>query len=320
MSVRHLRALKPVVAAARCIALGLLATACAHPTSAPSAASSSLTGVASSLVPPAVVASSPSPMSASPPLESRASTISPPPISASGSPREVLLGAKDSGRLVVVPPGAILEVDLTAPAPSAIEPAYSENEAVLHRVASSGSTEGGPTSTARFVALAVGDVRIVGQIRADCGPNVACQAAGGYFFSVSVTSNAPPLNLAGSARQAPPQPPVLCTWKGTPTPDGHLIVTAATASVTIGFTSSAVSRQTQTADLRVVSTAGKLVYDYAAAHAGSPISTAATQPTTLTLAWQGRGQLPAGDYEVSVPVMVDGQIFATCNAVWRVRP
>jgi hypothetical protein len=100
-----------------------------------------------------------------------------------------VVGSKNSVRLIVVHPGAIIEVDLTAPAPDKIEPAYSENEAVVHRVASSGSTEGGPTSTARFVALAVGEVRIIGQIRADCSPNVACQAAGGYFFRVSVTSN-----------------------------------------------------------------------------------------------------------------------------------
>jgi hypothetical protein len=89
----------------------------------------------------------------------------------------------------VVRLGAIIEVGLTAPAPDGIEPAYSENEAVVHRVASSGSTEGGPTSTARFVALAVGNVRIIGQIRPDCGPNIACQAAGGFYFLVSVTDN-----------------------------------------------------------------------------------------------------------------------------------
>jgi len=87
----------------------------------------------------------------------------------------------------VVHPGALIEVDLTAPAPSTIEPAFSANETVVHRVADSGSP--GPTSTARFVAVAVGEVRIIGQIQTHGAPTVACQAAGGFFFLVSVTAN-----------------------------------------------------------------------------------------------------------------------------------
>jgi hypothetical protein len=160
---------------------------------------------------------------------------------------------------------------------------------------------------------------------------LASCASGSKVTSLSQPSaNTTPYTLTGSpsdtsaepdgsaARQAPPQPPVLCTWNGTPTPDGHLIVNATTASVTIGFTSSAASGQMRTANLRVVSSAGRVVYDYAAAHGGSPPSTAVTQPTTLTLDWRSPGQLPAGDYDVSVPVMVDGQILANCTAGWRV--
>jgi hypothetical protein len=86
-----------------------------------------------------------------------------------------------------VHPGAIIEVDLTETAPFTIAPAYSENEAVVHQVASSGSA--GLTSTARFVAVAVGEVRLIGLIQTHCAPTVACQAAGGFFFLVSVTDD-----------------------------------------------------------------------------------------------------------------------------------
>ena len=183
MSVRRMGTFRPVIVAVSCAALGFLVTACASA----STAASSLSGVQSSPVPSAsVVASSPAPVSSSPPV-STAPSISLPPISASGSPPEVVVGSQDSGRRIVVHPGALIEVDLTAPAPSTIEPAFSANETVVHRVADSGSP--GPTSTARFVAVAVGEVRIVAEIIADCGPGIACQAAGGYDFLVSVTAS-----------------------------------------------------------------------------------------------------------------------------------
>lgn len=128
----------------------------------------------------------------------------------------------------------------------------------------------------------------------------------------------PGFNATIPVRHAAPPPPVVCNWLGTPTPDGYLIVTAATASVAVHLTEVLATPQERSADLEVRTASGKIAYDYAAAHGGNPIRTSVSQPTTLTLAWQASAQLPPGDYGVSVPVMVNGQVVAHCNAGWRV--
>jgi hypothetical protein len=125
------------------------------------------------------------PASATPAISSSLPAIVPS-LSGTGNPPTVVLTDVDVLKPITVPIGTVIDVRLTVdPAGGTIDPAQSDNDAVVHRTAMSSGL--GATSDAEFVAVAIGHARLVAGEHFPCAAGVACAAAYGLGFDVTVT-------------------------------------------------------------------------------------------------------------------------------------
>jgi hypothetical protein len=134
-------------------------------------ASSAIASIAAASATPALSGSLPAPV---------------PSLSPTGDPPTVVVTDVDVQQPITVPIGTVIDVRLTVdPAGGTIDPARSDNDAVVHRTAMSSGL--GATSAAGFVAVAIGHARLVAGEHFPCAAGVACAAAYGLGFDVTVT-------------------------------------------------------------------------------------------------------------------------------------